>query len=81
MRASIELFGHASSVIHILRLASKEEQQVYISTWSRMARACTRELQHGAMIWKESLDANISKEILSLGTHAINAILLAFTCY
>lgn len=64
---AIELFEHAASVLRILELASGEEQQTYINVWSKMGAACAKELQHGAMIWRESLGANISEQILSRG--------------
>ncbi|KAJ6790594.1 Uncharacterized protein M6B38_247085 [Iris pallida] len=66
-RVAIELFEHATSVLRILELASGEEQQTYINVWSKMGAACAKELQHGAMIWRESLGANISEQILSRG--------------
>ncbi|KAG1338462.1 hypothetical protein COCNU_04G007680 [Cocos nucifera] len=63
--SAVKLFEHSTSILCILELASKEEQHAYVSAWSSMALACAQELQHGAMIWAESISANVCKQILS----------------
>lgn len=74
--SAVKLFEHSTSILHILELASKEEQHAYISVWSSMALACAQELQHGAMIWAESLGANVCKQILSQGTDSCHLFYL-----
>ncbi|KAL0919274.1 hypothetical protein M5K25_011360 [Dendrobium thyrsiflorum] len=67
LNAAVDLFEHSSSVLQILRLASREQQLFYINAWSKLASACAKELQLGSKIWTESLDCNISKQILTQG--------------
>ncbi|XP_020685258.1 uncharacterized protein LOC110101625 isoform X1 [Dendrobium catenatum] len=67
LNAAVDLFEHSSSVLQILRLASREQQLFYINAWSKLASACAKELQLGSKIWTESLDCNISKEIFTQG--------------
>lgn len=67
LNAAVDLFEHSSSVLQILRLASTEQQLFYINAWSKLASACVEELQLGAKIWTESLEGNISKQILNKG--------------
>ncbi|CAL9152663.1 unnamed protein product [Musa hybrid cultivar] len=62
--AAIELLEHTTSVLHILALASREEQRAYIDVWSNMAVACVQELQHGAKVLKESVQAQTLMQIL-----------------
>ncbi|CAL9775153.1 unnamed protein product [Musa acuminata subsp. burmannicoides] len=62
--AAIELLEHTTSVLHILALASGEEQRAYIDVWSNMAVACVQELQHGAKVLKESVQAQTLMQIL-----------------
>lgn len=64
MSSAAELLEHATSKLHIMKLASKEEQTSYISTWSKMVLACVQELKHGAMIWKQSIEKNVQLQIL-----------------
>ncbi|XP_073009774.1 uncharacterized protein [Typha latifolia] len=65
--SSVEPFEHTTSVLHIRELVSKEEQHAYVAAWSSMVLACAEELQHGAMIWTESIRVNASSQILSRG--------------
>ncbi|GMI79308.1 hypothetical protein like AT1G54920 [Hibiscus trionum] len=65
MASAVELLRHTASTLKILKLGSVEDQSNYVSTWSRILSVCERELKHGAMIWKESLQKNIHKELLS----------------
>ncbi|XP_008790993.1 uncharacterized protein LOC103708018 isoform X2 [Phoenix dactylifera] len=72
--SAVKLFEHSNSILHILQLASREEQHAYISVWSSMALVCAQELQHGAMIWAESLGANVCQQILSQGNQYFLAL-------
>lgn len=54
-----------ASAVTILKLGSEEEQQYYVSTWSKILSVCAQELKHGALIWKESLQKNVQSQILS----------------
>ncbi|RRT69104.1 hypothetical protein GW17_00028844, partial [Ensete ventricosum] len=62
--AAMELLEHTTSVLHILALASREEQRAYIDVWSSMAVACVQELQHGAEVLKKSVQAQTLMQIL-----------------
>lgn len=78
LNAAVELFVHSSSVLHILRLASKEQQLFYIKAWSKLALACAQELKLGAKIWTEAIDGNISKQLLSKGNKYFIALAEVF---
>ncbi|XXG54460.1 hypothetical protein AAC387_Pa03g2329 [Persea americana] len=65
LSSAVELLEHATSTLHIMKLAVKDEQSTYISTWSKMALACAQELQHGTMIWKQLIEKNSHLHILS----------------
>ncbi|KAK8926466.1 hypothetical protein KSP39_PZI018073 [Platanthera zijinensis] len=78
LNAAVELFVHSSSVLHILRLASEEQQIFYIKAWSKLALACAQEVQLGAKILTESLDDNISKQLLSKGNKYFIALAEVF---
>ncbi|RWW54155.1 hypothetical protein BHE74_00039280, partial [Ensete ventricosum] len=62
--AAMELLEHTTSVLHILALASREEQRAYIDVWSSMAVACVQELQHGAEVLKKSVQAQTLMQIV-----------------
>lgn len=64
-KSLVELLRHVALVLKILKLGSAEEQLKYVSTWSKMISACARELKHGASIWKQALEKNVSSQILS----------------
>ncbi|XP_031281329.1 uncharacterized protein LOC116139819, partial [Pistacia vera] len=64
-RSAIELLKHAASTSKILKLGSREEQCSYVSTWFKMVSVCAQELRHGALIWKQSLEKNVSSQLLS----------------
>ncbi|XP_004305005.1 PREDICTED: uncharacterized protein LOC101298347 [Fragaria vesca subsp. vesca] len=64
LTSAIELLRHAASILRILRLGSTEEQSRYIAVWSQMVSICTKELKHGSLIWTESLEKNVQKEII-----------------
>ncbi|KAM0950993.1 hypothetical protein DsansV1_C04g0047321 [Dioscorea sansibarensis] len=72
--SAIKLLEHTTLVLHVLALASRAIQQVYLMAWSRLADVCARELQHGAMIWKESVQTNVHKQILSRGSQYFVAL-------
>ncbi|THU68826.1 hypothetical protein C4D60_Mb08t07940 [Musa balbisiana] len=57
LSAAIEFLEHTNSVLCILAFASREEQHAYIHAWSAISVACVQELQHGAMILQESVQA------------------------
>ncbi|XP_064934512.1 uncharacterized protein LOC135582526 isoform X2 [Musa acuminata AAA Group] len=62
--AAIEFLEHTNSVLCILALASREEQHAYIHAWSAISVACVQELQHGAIILQESVQAQKLMQIL-----------------
>ncbi|KAL3728269.1 hypothetical protein ACJRO7_032940 [Eucalyptus globulus] len=64
-KSLVELLRHVALVLKILKLGSAEAQSNYVSTWSKMISACAQELKHGASIWKQSLEKNVSSQILS----------------
>lgn len=65
LNSAVALLEHATSTLHIMTLvASIEEQSIYITTWSKMVSVCAQELQHGAMIWKQSCEKNVDKQII-----------------
>lgn len=64
-RSALELLKDVASNITILKLASIEEQQYYVSTWSNMLSVCIQELRDGALIWKQSVQRNIQSQVLS----------------
>ncbi|KAJ8467390.1 hypothetical protein OPV22_029942 [Ensete ventricosum] len=64
LSAAIEFLEHANSVLCILALASREEQHAYIHAWSAISVVCVQELQHGAMILQESVQAQKLMQIL-----------------
>ncbi|KAF8392434.1 hypothetical protein HHK36_022776 [Tetracentron sinense] len=63
--SAIWLFKHAVSIRKTLELGSMEEQYNYVTTWSKMISACAQELKHGAFIWKQSIQKNVQRKILS----------------
>ncbi|XP_050380759.1 uncharacterized protein LOC126797994 isoform X2 [Argentina anserina] len=65
MTSAIELLRHAASILRILRLGSMEEQSRYIAVWSQMVSICAEELKHGSLIWRQSLEKNVQKQMLS----------------
>ncbi|PIA30796.1 hypothetical protein AQUCO_05400120v1 [Aquilegia coerulea] len=65
MKSAVELFEHAISVVKILNERSSEDLFAYTMAWSRMITTCTQELKHGASIWKQSIEKNVDKQILS----------------
>ncbi|RWW06811.1 hypothetical protein GW17_00029832 [Ensete ventricosum] len=64
LSAAIEFLEHANSVLCILALASREEQHAYIHAWYAISVVCVQELQHGAMILQESVQAQKLMQIL-----------------
>ncbi|XP_068659899.1 uncharacterized protein [Aristolochia californica] len=64
LSVAVQLLKHASWVNHILSMASMEEQTAYVSAWSRIIVVCARELQHGSMIWRQSLQKKAHRELL-----------------
>ncbi|KAF5188597.1 hypothetical protein FRX31_021816 [Thalictrum thalictroides] len=65
MKSSIVLFEHAISVVKIMNERSGEDLFAYAMAWSRMITTCIQELKHGASIWKQSIETNVDKQILS----------------
>ncbi|KAI4301806.1 hypothetical protein L6164_035050 [Bauhinia variegata] len=63
--SAIELLKHGVSTLRIFELGSREEQSNYLTTWSKIASVCSRELKHGAFIWRESVQKNVHDQILS----------------
>ncbi|CAI9102247.1 OLC1v1000488C1 [Oldenlandia corymbosa var. corymbosa] len=60
----VELIQHAKTMLKILMLGSSEVQSSYVSVWSKMISACAQEMRHGAAIWRQALEKNISSQIL-----------------
>ncbi|XP_077218270.1 uncharacterized protein LOC143852651 isoform X2 [Tasmannia lanceolata] len=65
LTSAVGLYEHAISMLHIMTLGSMLDQSTYISAWSKMISVCARELQHGAMIWMQSLQNNVHAQIFS----------------
>ena len=65
IRSAVDLLKEVASAVTILKLGSAEEQQYYVSTWSKILSVCAQELKHGALIWKQSLQKNVQSQILS----------------
>ncbi|KAL1074673.1 hypothetical protein V6Z11_D11G305600 [Gossypium hirsutum] len=65
MASTIELLKHAASTLKVLKLGSAEDQSYYVSMWLRILTVCALELKHGSMIWKQSLQKNIHRQLLS----------------
>lgn len=61
----MELLKDVASALTILKLGSLEEQQFYVSTWSEILSVCAQELEHGAFIWKQSIQKNMESQMLS----------------
>ncbi|XP_044466434.1 uncharacterized protein LOC123196453 isoform X1 [Mangifera indica] len=64
-RSAIELLKHVASTSKILKLGLWEEQSSFFSTWFKMVSVCAQELRHGALVWKESLEKNVSSQLFS----------------
>ncbi|KAF5739851.1 hypothetical protein HS088_TW12G01062 [Tripterygium wilfordii] len=64
LRSAIELLKHVASTLKILTLRSVDEQRNYVSIWSDILSVCSRELKHGALVWKQSLEKNLHSQIL-----------------
>ncbi|KAF5740070.1 hypothetical protein HS088_TW11G00134 [Tripterygium wilfordii] len=64
LRSTIELSKHAASTLKILTLGSVDRQRNYVSIWSEILLVCSRELKHGALVWKQSLEKNLYGQIL-----------------
>ncbi|XP_076928253.1 uncharacterized protein LOC143592157 [Bidens hawaiensis] len=62
---AIDLINHFTTVLKILKLASKREAADYVSQWFKVLSVCSQELKHATWIWKQSLEKNIHYEILS----------------
>ena len=53
-------------MLKILSLAPKDDElSSYVSVWTKVISACSQELKHGTWIWKQSLEKNVHREILS----------------
>ncbi|XP_076890294.1 uncharacterized protein LOC143541330 [Bidens hawaiensis] len=62
---AVDLINHFTTVLKILKLASKREAADYVSQWFKVLSVCSQELKHATWIWKQSLEKNIHNEILS----------------
>lgn len=60
----IELLGHVSSMLRILRWGSVEDHSRYISMWSKLISVCNQELKHGALLWKQALEKDVQGQLL-----------------
>lgn len=65
LRTTIDLINHFTTVLKILKLAPKGEPANYVSLWVKVISVCSQELKHGTWIWKQSLEKNLRREILS----------------
>lgn len=48
----------------IMTLATVHEQLAYVSAWSKIISTCSKELHHGASIWRRAQENQVDKEIL-----------------
>ncbi|XP_066358969.1 uncharacterized protein [Miscanthus floridulus] len=71
---AVELYKLSVSTLHILKLASKEEQGDYVGSWHSMLLSCAQELQHGAALWQEFYHANVCDRVVSEGGHYFIAL-------
>ncbi|CAA2984413.1 Oligopeptide transporter 5 [Olea europaea subsp. europaea] len=62
---AIELIKHTTTMIKILKLGALDEQQMYVTTWSKIISVCSQELKHGSLIWKQAIEKKIQSQILS----------------
>lgn len=74
---AIELIKHTTTMIKILKLRALDEQQMYVTTWSKMISVCSQELKHGSLIWKQAIEKKIQSQILSESQGKA----LLITCY
>ncbi|KAL2491883.1 hypothetical protein Adt_27511 [Abeliophyllum distichum] len=65
LRLVLELTKHTTTMLKILTLGTLEEQQMYVTTWSKVISVCSRELKHGALIFKQAFEKKIQSRILS----------------
>ncbi|XP_010278040.1 PREDICTED: uncharacterized protein LOC104612348 [Nelumbo nucifera] len=65
LSSAIELSEHAILIINILAMGSVEEKSSYVASLSQMILVCVEELKHGGLIWKQSVQKNLHKKILS----------------
>ncbi|KAI4343225.1 hypothetical protein MLD38_027753 [Melastoma candidum] len=65
VKSLAELLQHVASVLRLFRLGTEEEHNRYVSTWSKMITACSKELKHGATLWRKCLEHDFQAQILS----------------
>ncbi|KAL2532134.1 hypothetical protein Adt_05485 [Abeliophyllum distichum] len=65
LKLVLELTKHTTTMLKILTLGTLEEQQMYVTTWSKVISVCSRELKHGALIFKQAFEKKIQSRILS----------------
>ncbi|KAL8528002.1 hypothetical protein ACS0TY_005713 [Phlomoides rotata] len=63
--SAMELIRHTNTMIKILTTGTFEEQKMYVSLWSEMISACSRELKHGASIWNKAVEKHVQIQLLS----------------
>uniref|UniRef100_A0ACD5YHQ1 Uncharacterized protein n=1 Tax=Avena sativa TaxID=4498 RepID=A0ACD5YHQ1_AVESA len=74
MSLAVELYKHSVSSLRILELASKEEQCDYVAAWYSLFLSCAQELEHGAVLWRESCHTKVSDQVISEGVHCFIAL-------
>ncbi|CAN6452878.1 unnamed protein product [Victoria cruziana] len=62
--SALALFKHTTSMLCIMTLATVHEQLAYVSAWSKIISTCSKELHHGASIWRRAQENQVDKEIL-----------------
>jgi len=74
MSLAVELYKHSVSSLRILELASKEEQCDYVAAWYSLFLSCAQELEHGAVLWRESCHTKVYDQVISEGVHCFIAL-------
>lgn len=64
---AVELYKISVSTLHLLTVASKEEQGDYVGAWYSMLLSCAQELKHGVALWQEFYHANVCDRVVSEG--------------
>ena len=72
MDIAVELYKLSVSTLHLLKIASKEEQGDYVGAWYSMFLSCAQELKHGAALWQEFYHANVCDRVVSEGTNILH---------
>lgn len=76
LQTAIDLINHITTMLKIIKVATKGEPCNYVTEWCKVISVCSQELKHGTWIWKQSLQKNIHTQILSeqKGKQFVNAL-------